>query len=89
MTDGKIVKPEDCATWPRWLRHLLDTIACVFMQAYQLTRVRAAGSPSNAIRLMAERDEALWRIALLERELAIFRRRIGALDTRKRPPLPA
>ena len=87
MAQPELVQPEDCGTWPRRLRYLLDSIACIWMQSYQLVRGRAAGSPSSTIRLMAERDDALWHAAFLEREVAVFRRRIGAMNPHKRPPL--
>ena len=57
------------------------------MQSYQLARGRAAASSSRFMRLVAERDEALWNAALLERELGVYRRRIEAVYSHKRPPV--
>jgi hypothetical protein len=88
VNGSRSIHPEDCGTWPRRLRHLLDTVACVWMQSYQLAGGRAAASSSRFMRLVAERDEALWNAALLEREVAVFRRRIEAMNPHRRPPMP-
>ena len=71
--------------WPRRLRLAFEAIVTVFLNSYQAARSRAAGSPSKTIRLLAELDEANWRIGLLERELAIQRRRIEAVAPERRP----
>ena len=82
---AKPALPQDCGTWPRRLRLALDAIASVFMQACWLTRSRAEGSRSQIIRLTAERDAALFRNALLERGLAVFRHRLGNMNPHRRP----
>jgi transposase len=71
--------------WPRKLRLAFEAIVTVFMNSYEAARSRAAGSPSKTVRLLAELDEANWRIGLLERELAIQRRRIEAVAPERRP----
>jgi len=71
--------------WPRKLRVAFEAIVTVFMNSYQAARSRAAGSPSKIVRLQAELDEANLRIGLLERELAIQRRRIEAIAPECRP----
>ncbi len=50
-----------------------------------MARSRAAGSPSKIVRVLAERDEALWKLRLTERELETQRRRIAAVASAKRP----
>ena len=71
--------------WLRKLRLAFEAIVTVFMNSYQAARSRAAGSPSKTVRLLAELDEANWQIGLLERELAIQRRRLGAVAPECRP----
>jgi transposase len=50
-----------------------------------MARSRAAGNPSKTVRLMADRDDALWRAAIAERKCEILRRRLLNMDPQKRP----
>lgn len=79
------VVPAGSGAWPRAVRLLLDAIATVLMRAYWLGRCRAAGHASSTVRAMAERDDALWRLALAERMLAVQCRRIAAMNPYRRP----
>jgi transposase InsO family protein len=71
--------------WPRKLRVAFEAVVTAFASSYQAARSRAAGGPSKTVRLLAELDEANLRIGLLERELAIQRRRIDAVAPERRP----
>jgi transposase InsO family protein len=77
--------PSRPAGWPRPVRRAFESILIVFANAYMAARSRAAGSPSKTVRLMAEIDDLKLRNALLERELATQRRRIGSMSPLKRP----
>ncbi len=76
MTDSDLPGAGCPGTWPRPLRLALDSIVTVLMNAYMMARSRAAGSPSKIVRVLAERDEALWKLRLTERELEVQRRPI-------------
>lgn len=77
--------PTRPAAWPRPVRRAFESILVVFANAYLAARSRAAGSPSKTARLLAEIDDLKLRNALLERELAAQRRRIGSMAPSKRP----
>ena len=77
--------PIDAGRWPRALRLLVEAIATAFMRGYWLSRCRAAAHASGIVRLMAERDDALWRSALAERMLAVQCRRIAGMNPLRRP----
>ncbi|HOX04954.1 MAG TPA: hypothetical protein PK280_01020, partial [Planctomycetota bacterium] len=84
------VIPIDAGRWPRALRLLVEAIATAFMRGYWLSRCRAADHASALVRLVAERDDALWRSAMAERMLAVQLRRIAAMNPLRRPEiLPA
>jgi hypothetical protein len=67
------------ATWPRPVRLAFQSILAVFANAYLAARSNAAGSPSKTVRLLAEITDLKFRNALLERELAVQRRRIESI----------
>jgi transposase len=71
--------------WPRSVRLTLESIIAVFVNAYQIARGRAVGSPSSAVRLLAERDDALTRAAIAERKVELFRRRLWNVSPLNRP----
>ncbi len=73
------------ATWPLWLRRLLDATTIHFARCYELARQRTAGSPSSVKRLTAERDDALLDAKLLKREIAVLRRNRALLPHERRP----
>ena len=79
--------PDTCCLgkWPKPLRLALDSTVTVLMNAYMMARGRAAGSPSKIVLVIAERDEALWKLRLVERELEAQRRRIAEIAPAKRP----
>ncbi len=85
MPDSDTVGLKRPGTWPRRARLALEAIVTVMTDAYMMARSRAAGSPSKTVVLMAERDDALWRAALAERQLEIFRRRLLNMDPHARP----
>ena len=55
------------------VHHALHTIASLFMAAYMIARVRALDHPSGTVRLLAQRDHCFADVALLEREIEVFR----------------
>jgi len=52
---------------------LVDAMAILFSQAYQLARTRLASAASPVLRMMMQRDHALAEVELLQREIAILR----------------
>ena len=52
---------------------IIDSIAIAIAQGYILARARLTSHPSPVLRLAAARDAVAWDVALLERELAVFR----------------
>jgi transposase len=71
--------------WPRSVRLTLESIIAVFVNAYQIARGRAVGNASSTVRLLAQRDDALWRAAIAERRLELFRRRLHNANPLNRP----
>ncbi len=64
---------------------IIDSVAIVIAQAYQLARCRLASNASSALRLIMERDEFLTETEWLKRELEILRGQRANLLPRKRP----
>jgi hypothetical protein len=71
--------------WPAPLRRAVDSIAVMLMQVYMIARGRAAASASPMVRTLAGRDEEAWKLAIREREVGVFRRRIEAMPPHSRP----
>ena len=71
--------------WPAPLRRAVDSIAVMLMQVYMIARGRAAASASPMVRTLAGRDEEAWKLAIREREIGVFRRRLEAMPAHKRP----
>ncbi len=80
--------PRDLASWPQRLRRAADGIATMLMQAFHLARARALESPSPTVRALAERNGFTWESELQGREIAVFRRRLEAMEPLKRPHIP-
>ncbi len=55
------------------VRRLVDSMAIVLSQAYQLARARLASAGSPIIRLLIQRDQEATEVDLLRRELEILR----------------
>ena len=64
---------------------LIDAIAILLAQAYQLARVRLASAASPILRLIMQRDQAALRLHLLRRELDILRCQRACLLPHRRP----
>ena len=64
---------------------IIDSVAIVIAQAYQLARCRLASTASSTLRLIMERDELLTEVEWLKRELEILRGQRANLLPRKRP----
>jgi transposase len=75
----------DVAVWPASIRRAVDSIAVMLMQVYMIARGRAASSASPVVRTLAGRDEEAWKLAIREREVGVFRRRIEAMPPHSRP----
>jgi transposase InsO family protein len=73
------------SSWSAPLRRAVDSIAVMLMQVYMLARGRAASSPSPVVRTLAGRDEEAWKLAIREREVGVFRRRLEAMPPHSRP----
>jgi putative transposase len=64
---------------------LVDAMAIVLSQAYQLARIRLASAASPVLRMACQRDHALSRLELLRRELDILRAQRQHLPPHRRP----
>jgi len=52
---------------------LVDSMAIVLSQAYQLARARLASGASPVVRLLVQRDQAFTEVDLLRRDVEVFR----------------
>ena len=73
--------------WPAPLRRAVDSIAVMLMQVYMLARGRAVASSSPTVKALAGRDEDAWKLAVREREIGVFRRRLESMAPHKRPQI--
>lgn len=64
---------------------LVDSVAIVLSQAYQLARARLASGSSPILRLLAQRDQEATEVDLLRRELDILRAQRQGLQPQRRP----
>ena len=64
---------------------IIDSVAIVIAQAYQLARCRLASTASPVLKLMMERDELQTQVAWLNRELEILRGQRADMLPKKRP----
>ncbi len=64
---------------------IIDSIAIAIAQGYILARARLTSHPSPFLRLAAARDAVAWDVALLERELAVFRQERERIPAKQRP----
>jgi putative transposase len=64
---------------------LVDAIAIVLAQAYQLARIRLASTASPVMRLLCQRDHAHSTLELLKRELSILRSQRESVPPHRRP----
>ena len=64
---------------------IIDSVAIVIAQAYQLARCRLASTASPVLKLMMERDELQTQVAWLNRELKILRNQRADMLPKKRP----
>ena len=64
---------------------LVDSVAILLSQAYQLARARLASAGSPILRLLAQRDQEATEGDLLRRELGVFRAQRGGLLPHRRP----
>jgi putative transposase len=68
---------------------LIDSIAVLLSQGYQLARIRLASTASPVMRLICQRDHAVTGREHLKRELAILRASRRSMPPHKRPEYPA
>ena len=61
---------------------LVDSMAILLSQAYQLARVRLASAGSPILRLLVQRDQEATEVDLLRRELEVFRAQRERLQRR-------
>ena len=64
---------------------LVDSMAIVLAQAYQLARARLASTASPILRLLVQRDQSGSEGDLLRREVEIFRAQRESLPAHRRP----
>ena len=64
---------------------LVDSMAIVLSQAYQLARARPASAASPILRLVVQRDQAVSEVDLLRRELDVFGAQRESLPPHRRP----
>jgi transposase len=68
---------------------LVDAIAAILAQAYQLARVRLASAGSPVLRMLSQCDHAKSEVELLRRELAVLRASRQSVPSRRRPDYDA
>jgi hypothetical protein len=51
---------------------LVDSMAILLSQAYQLARARLASAASPIVRLLVQRDQAFTEVDLLRRDVEVF-----------------
>ena len=64
---------------------LVDSMAILLSQAYQLSRARLASAGSPVLRLLVQRDQETTETDLLRREVEILRAQRGGLPPHRRP----
>jgi len=64
---------------------LVDSMAILLSQAYQLPRARLASAGSPILRLLVQRDQEATEVDLLRREAEIFRAQRESLPSHRRP----
>jgi len=64
---------------------LVDSMAILLSQAYQLARARLASAASSIARLLVQRDQEATEADLLRRELEVFRAQREGLPSHRRP----
>jgi hypothetical protein len=64
---------------------LVDSMAILLSQAYQLARARLASAASPIVRLLVQRDQAFTEVDLLRREAEIFRAQRESIPPHRRP----
>jgi putative transposase len=64
---------------------LVDSVANILSQAYQLARARLASAASPVLRLLVQRDQTLGELELLRRELDILRAQRESMPPHQRP----
>ena len=67
---------------------LIDSMAILLSQAYQLARARLASAGSPILRLLVQRDQEATEVDLLRRELEVFRAQREGLPPHRRPDYP-
>ena len=64
---------------------LVDSVAILLSQAYQLARARLASAGSSILRLLVQRDQVVSEVDLLHREVEIMRAQRESLPPHRRP----
>ena len=64
---------------------VVDSMAILLSQAYQLARARLASAASPIVRLLVQRDQEATEVTLLRRELDIFHAQREGLSSHRRP----
>ena len=64
---------------------LVDSMAILLSQAYQLARARLASAGSLTLRLLVQRDQEATEVDLLRREVEILRAQRDGLRPHRRP----
>ena len=52
---------------------IIDSLAIVFAQAYQLVRMRLTSNSSPVLRITAQRDQMAWELEISRRDFAVLR----------------
>ena len=64
---------------------IVDSMAILLSQAYQLARARLASAGSPVLRLLVQRDQEATEVDLLRREVEILRAQRESLPLHRRP----
>ena len=64
---------------------LVDSMAVLLNQTYQLARARLASAASPIVRLLVQRDHAFTEVELLRRDMEVFRAQRESIPPHRRP----
>ena len=64
---------------------IIDSLAIVFAQAYQLVRMRLSSCSSPVLRMTVQRDQMAWELEISRREIAVLRGQRKNIPPHRRP----
>ena len=64
---------------------IIDSLAIVFAQAYQLARMRLSSNSSPVLRIVAQRDQMAWEVEIMRRDFAVLQGQRESMPAHRRP----